>query len=103
MVNIKLLKAGGFIPALEMAALCRAAQLPVLIGSMIEAGPGSLFGAHLAVALSCFFHRTLRSTPARHDLLIEPVHIETGAIVLSDRPGLGGDVDEERLDRYRVG
>ena len=103
MVNIKVLKAGGLIPALEMAALCRAAHLPVMIGSMIEAGPGSLFGAHLAAVLPNLFSTELCGPLLlADDLLADPVCIEAGAIMLSDRPGLGADIDETRLERYRA-
>lgn len=103
MVNIKVLKAGGIIAALDMAALCGAAHLPVLIGSMIEAGPGSLFGAHLAAALQNVVSTELCGPLLlADDLLTEPVRIDAGAIVLNDCPGLGADIDETRLDRYRI-
>ena len=103
MVNIKVLKSGGPLAALEMAAVCAAANLPVVIGSMVESGIGSLLGAHVASLLP--------SSPATElcgpllfaeDLLDAPLRIEEGDIWLDDRPGLGRAVDRKRLERLAV-
>ena len=37
-----------------------------------------------------------------HDLLAEPLKIEGGYVCASDEPGLGIEVDEEALTRYRM-
>ena len=58
-INIKVLKCGGLLTTMEMAAICRANHLPVLIGSMIESGIGSLAAAHLAIALPGVFSTEL--------------------------------------------
>jgi L-alanine-DL-glutamate epimerase-like enolase superfamily enzyme len=98
MVNIKVLKCGGLIPSVEMAAICAAAHLPVMLGSMIEAGIGTLFSAHVAMALPGVFSTELCGPLLlADDLLEEPVVVRDGAIHLSDRPGLGTRIDADRL------
>jgi len=103
MVNIKVLKSGGMLPSLDMAGICRAAHLPVMFGSMIESGVGTLFTAHLAATLPNVFSTELCGPLLlASDLLTEPVRVERGAIHLSQRPGLGYAVDERRLSDFRI-
>lgn len=104
MVNIKVLKSGGATEAMAMGAICQAAHLPVVIGSMIESGIGSLMGAHVAKALPSVFSTELCGPfLLADDLLTESLHISDGALVVPDRPGLGATVDERKLNQYRVG
>jgi muconate cycloisomerase len=103
MVNIKVLKCGGLLPSWEMASLCRAAHLPVMFGSMIEAGIGTLASAHLAMALPQVFSTELCGPLLlTDDLLIEPAVIRDGAMHLPDRPGIGAFIDESKLAKYRI-
>jgi L-alanine-DL-glutamate epimerase-like enolase superfamily enzyme len=50
MVNIKLMKAGGILPARRMAAIAEAAGLPCQLGCMIETRVGVTAATHLALA-----------------------------------------------------
>jgi len=102
MVNIKVLKCGGLLPSLEMAGICRAAHLPVMFGSMIEAGIGTLASAHLAMALPQVFSTELCGPLLlAGDVLAETLEVRDGALHLTDKPGLGATVDEARLAQYR--
>lgn len=104
MVNIKVLKSGGAIEAMAMGAVCAAAHLPVVIGSMIEGGIGTLMGAHVAMALPPVFSTELCGPfLLADDLLEEPLQVRDGALVVPNGPGLGAAVDETKLERYRVG
>ena len=103
MVNIKVLKSGGALAALAMAAICEAAHLPVVIGSMIESGIGTLMGAHVAMAMPSVFSTELCGPFLMvDDLLDRPLRIEDGHLWLGDAPGLGAAVDLQKLERYRV-
>ncbi len=103
MVNIKVLKSGGALSSLAMASICSAAHLPVVIGSMIEAGIGTLMGAHVAMAVPGVTSTELCGPFLMIDHLLDvPLHIDEGRLWLSEAPGLGASVDEERLSRYLV-
>jgi L-alanine-DL-glutamate epimerase-like enolase superfamily enzyme len=52
-VNIKLMKS-GVVEALDIAAICRAAHIDLMIGAMIESRLGSAISAHLAAGLGSF-------------------------------------------------
>jgi len=44
---------------------------------------------------------TLTNEGLAEDVTARPIRIERGHVEVSDRPGLGIDVDEERVRRYR--
>jgi o-succinylbenzoate synthase len=103
MVNIKVVKSGGVLPSLEMAAICRTAHYPVVIGSMIEAGIGSLLGAHVAAVLPGAFSTELCGPLLFAETLLDrPLRIDDGALWLDETPGLGAAVDEDTLAAFRV-
>lgn len=103
MVNIKPLKCGGLLTSLEMAALCHANHLPIVVGSMIETGIGSLLSAHFALITPGVFSTELCGPLLyEDDLLDRPFEIRDGAIWLDERPGLGASVDPAKLARYRA-
>jgi L-Ala-D/L-Glu epimerase len=103
MVNIKVLKSGGALGSLAMGAICEAAHLPVVIGSMIESGIGTLMGAQVAMALPGAFSTELCGPFLMTETLLDrPLRIERGALWLDDTPGLGAEIDETLLERFRV-
>jgi len=103
MVNIKVLKSGGLLASLEMAAVCKAANLPVVVGSMVESGIGSLLGAHFASVIPGAAPTELCGPLLfQDDLLDSPLRIENGDLHFSDQPGLGAGVALDRLQKHRV-
>jgi muconate cycloisomerase len=115
-VSIYTTKPGGLYRAMEVAAVCRAAGIICNVNGSVELGIGNLANLHLAAAapavtLSCVVPV---STPAeaqrgqlggiyyRDDLLTAGMEISEGALLLPDGPGLGIDVDNLKIARYRV-
>ena len=85
-VNIKLAKAGGIRPALEMIHAARAHGLRVMLGCMVETSIGIAAAAHLASLadwVDLDGHLLLARDPARGLLL------EDGQVRPSRAPGLG--------------
>jgi muconate cycloisomerase len=100
-------KGGGISAARKIAAVAEAAGIVCTVGSNLELGVASAAMIHLAMAtptiaaeefpcdiLTPFFYET--------DLLVESLPITAGSARPSDRPGLGVELDETQLRRYRV-
>jgi muconate cycloisomerase len=100
-------KGGGLGPARKMAAVAEAAGLTCTVGSNLELGIASAAMAHLAmsspgVGAEEFPCDILGPMAYHHTLLAEPFDMHDGTVRASDRPGLGVELDEQALIRYRV-
>jgi muconate cycloisomerase len=115
-VSIYTTKPGGLYKAMEVAAVCRAAGIICNVNGSVETGVGNLANIHLAAAavpatLSCVVPV---STPAqwqhgqvggiyyRDDLISAPMKLVDGAIEVPTGPGMGIDVDLNKIEQYRV-
>ena len=102
---LKIMKSGGIRRALEVAAIARAAGIAVYGGCMFETGIAHAAGAHLmaatpALELGCEFY--MPTYYLREDILREPFPVRDGMVIVPDRPGLGVEVDRDKLSRYTV-
>ncbi len=100
-------KGGGIGPARKIAAIAEAAGMSCTIGSNLE----------MDIAMAAMIHVGL-STPGvdaeglpcdilgpffyEGDLLTEPLDIRAGSASIGERPGLGVELDEAKVSRYRV-
>jgi muconate cycloisomerase len=101
-------KAGGLAPAREIAEFAGSAGIKCTIGSNLELGVGSAAMIHLALsapAIDADIYPCDIIGPLFYedDILIEPLPITGGSAQLHDRPGLGVELDEDKVARYRVG
>ena len=100
-------KGGGIGPARKMAAIAEGAGLVCTIGSNLEMGVASAAMIHLGMATSAiaaedFPCDILGPFFYEDDLLKEPLSIEAGKARPNDKPGLGVELDEKKLEKYRV-
>jgi L-alanine-DL-glutamate epimerase-like enolase superfamily enzyme len=100
-------KGGGIGPARKIAAVAEAAGLTCTVGSNLELGVASAAMAHLASATTGigaeeFPCDILGPLGYEDDVLTEPLEFRDGAIRAPDKPGLGVELDEAKLARYRV-
>lgn len=101
---LKLAKAGGILPSKAVAAIAAAAGIPCYIGCMIETGIGTAAYAHFgaatpAVTLGCELFGPLMLV---EDIVREPIRFEQGHIVVPSGPGLGVELDEAQVRRFRL-
>jgi L-alanine-DL-glutamate epimerase-like enolase superfamily enzyme len=100
-------KAAGIGPARKIAAIAEAAMFGCTVGSNLEMGIGSAAMIHVGLAtpgitadeFPCDIIGPLFYTD---DLLKEPLPITGGEARAHERPGLGVELDEAKVQRYRV-
>ncbi len=106
-LSIYIGKSAGIGPARKIAAIAEAAMLGCIIGSNLEMGVGSAAMIHLALAIpgigaSEFPSDIIGPLYYTDDVLTQPLPIKGGEARIGDRPGLGIELDEEKVGRYRV-
>ena len=99
-------KSGGIAPARRLAAIAEAAGVACTIGSNLEMGVGSAAMIHLAMATPIFdggFPCDIIGPLFYTDnLLRQPLAICGGQAHPPPGPGLGVELDHEKVERYRV-
>lgn len=98
-INIKLSKAGGIQEALLIHEVCSKANMPNMLGGMLESRLA--LSAKVHVALSCpnikFYDLDTCLLGHLEDPVINGVKFEGMKLKLPDLPGIGADVDEAFL------
>jgi len=95
--------AGGIQPCVEIGHLCEAAGLPCIMHCGHDLGPKTAAMVHVAAA--CPAYSMANDTTyfgLVEDIITEPFQIKSGTIAVPDKPGLGIEVDLEKLRKYRV-
>jgi L-alanine-DL-glutamate epimerase-like enolase superfamily enzyme len=100
-------KAGGIGPAREIAEFAYSVGIKCTIGSNLELGVGSAAMIHLALSAPAidaemFPCDIIGPLFYEDDVLVEPLRIVGGSATAHDRPGLGVELDDEKVEKYRV-
>jgi L-alanine-DL-glutamate epimerase-like enolase superfamily enzyme len=89
--------------AMEAGRLCE--QLGLRVNVAAKTGESSIGCAavmHIAAALpQIAWGLTLSHQGLAEDVTAQPIPLDRGHVEISDRPGLGVDVDEDRINRHR--
>ncbi len=103
-VSIKLQKSEGFLKAKKIAAIMEAANIPVVMNSMVETGGNAAASLHFAASLpnAIPYSAALMSTERLQDDILKAgsLDISDATIRLTARPGLGVALDEAKLSQY---
>ena len=116
MLSIYFTKAGGIIRSMEIGAIGRAAGLATNVNGSLEGGVGNAANLHLAAALEgnvlpgVITVNTLKGREQTKvggvfytdDVITEPFAYSKGRLRVPDKPGMGIDLDEAKMDKYRV-
>lgn len=100
--NVYVTEAGGLLNASRIFAMCEAANIPCMIGSMPEFGIGTAAQIHLGLAMTNLGPDSDACGVLYHqeDLLKTPLRIENGFSYAPEGPGLGVEVDMAVVDRW---
>jgi len=103
-VNVYVSESGGLFNATRTFAMCEAAGIPCMIGSMPEFGLGTAACIHLGVSMTNlgFDSDTCGVLYHAEDLLAEPLHIEGGFAYPPTGPGLGVTLNLDVVKRWAV-
>jgi muconate cycloisomerase len=98
-LNVSPYLLGGLRACERTIALAEAARASVLIGTTQELNLGTAAVAHLAAAARILDYPGDNTGPHLYtdDVVQQPVHYEQSHLVVPDGPGLGLDVDEDKL------
>jgi L-alanine-DL-glutamate epimerase-like enolase superfamily enzyme len=117
MLSVYYTKPGGFSRAKRLLAVAGAAALPCDINGSAEMGIGVAADLHLAVSSPEIVlpgtipitstAETVVTEVACHkyldDIIKVPFRYEKGLLYVPDGPGLGIEVDEAKIAKYRIG
>lgn len=96
--------AGGLMGCKKVCAIAEAAGLPLTLHSGAEMGIGLMAMAHMAASTPGFiFACDTHYNYLADDILTEKIPFEDGTITISDKPGYGVEVDEDKLRKYATG
>jgi L-alanine-DL-glutamate epimerase-like enolase superfamily enzyme len=102
-VSLKCIKLGGMRGVMAAGRLCE--ELGMSVNVSCKTGESSIScaaGIHIASALpQIAWGLTITNEGLSDDTSAQPVRSAGGHVTVSDRPGLGIDVDEDRVRRYR--
>ena len=95
--------AGGIWPCVEIGHLGHAAGVPCIMHCGHDLGPKTAAMVHVAAACPAYsLGNDSTYFGLEDDVTIDPFVIADGKIAVPEVPGLGCDVDPEKLEKYRV-
>lgn len=115
-ISLYTTKPGGLFKAQKVAAVAEAAGLQCNVNGSVETGVGNAANLHLAAALGIASLPCVIpvSTPKgrgkggvagvyyQDDIITEPFGYDAGDVLVPTRPGLGVELDEDKVRHYRA-
>ena len=103
-VSLKLIKLGGFRDAIAAGKLCKRLGLKINVAAKIaETSIGTAAAVHLACAVpNVAWGVSLTNFYLAADIVRRPIALRDGTVALPEGPGLGIEVDEAAVERFRV-
>lgn len=103
-VNVKLVRCGGVYRSRQIVSVCQAAGVVCFLGGVLETTPGEAAGAHFYAATPNLVSAAEFRGVDHYldDISAAPLPWQDGCLTVPSRPGLGVEVDPEKLARYRV-
>ncbi len=116
-LSIYYTKSGGMMRSMQIAAVGLGAGLPCNVNGSLELGVGNAANLHLSAALEGEMLPgviTVNTLAGREqtkvggvfytdDVITEPFEYANGSLKVPTGPGLGVELDPEKIEKYRVG
>jgi muconate cycloisomerase len=104
LISIYINNPGGIINAKKMAIVAEPAGIGCYVGGALEGAIASRACLHFAastpnVTWGCEMGGQFL---LEEDLSLEPIAFEEGALVVPNGPGLGGALDPDKLEHYKI-
>lgn len=100
---LKVTRTGGIFPSRQCAEMAMAAGLLLVSSGLTDAGVALAANVHLAAAFGVQLPCALNGPQfLADDVLATPLTIEGDTVAVPEGPGLGVEVDEEKVRRYAV-
>ena len=103
-INVKVGRVGGITQSIKIHDLAKKHNIPLWCGGMLEAGVGRLHNVAIT-ALGGFVLPGDTASSSRYwfeDIITPEVVAENGIVKVSDKPGIGADVDFGKMEQYLV-
>ncbi|MGE8203873.1 o-succinylbenzoate synthase [Heyndrickxia sp. NPDC080065] len=103
-INIKIGRVGGLTESKRIHDLCQKHDIPVWCGGMLESGIGRAHNIALTT-LSNFVMPGDTAGSSRYwdqDIIEPEVVVEDGLITVPDKPGIGFEPNQERIQQFTV-
>lgn len=103
-ISIKVIKCGGIMRARRIVSIADSAGIQCYLGSQIETSVGTSAGLHLALATNSFTHGGEIYGPRFfvEDIAKKPMRIEDGCIYPTNEPGLGVELDQDKVKELEI-
>lgn len=100
---VKIAQSGGLIEACEVASIAGLAGIDLYGGTMLEGPVGSIASAHVFSTFKSLAFGTELFGPLllTEDILKTPLQYENFELVVPNTPGLGIEIDEDRIEQLR--
>lgn len=101
-LNIKIMKAGGILNSVRIAHVADAANMRCMVGCMLESRIALSAAAHVAASQNNIVYADLDGN-AEHtvDPVVGGFTVKAGVLTLTEKPGLGCDIDPAFLKGLR--
>ena len=100
---VKIAQSGGLRAAAEVCAIGRDAGIGLYGGTMLEGGVGTAAALQLFATMPGFTWGTELFGPLllTEDIITRPIGYRDFSVVLPEGPGLGVEIDPDKLEHYR--
>ena len=103
-INVKVGRVGGLAESIKIHDLAKEKKIPLWCGGMLEAGVGRLTNIAITTLPNFVLPGDTASSSRywEEDIISPEVVAENGVVQLSDKPGIGAEVDFEKMKKVLI-